>query len=156
MSEPLEQLETLSRPVVQQFIDWCIWEQARPALALILDKVMMTDLADNIRQAADLPALSAMGEQANAYVKRRRAATGPLGLSAAEAGTFEFINMVKAASEDTWDAEAIAFFASRVCGWAGWAATDFTDPMQKNSAERIARQAQAARLDELIRHESAE
>lgn len=154
MSDLLEQLDTLPRSVIEQFIRWCIWEQARPALLLILDRNMMTDFADNIREARNIPVLAQLSEQANAFVKSRRGATGPLGLSAAEAGTFEFTNMMKAATDEAADAEAVAFFASRVCGWAGWASTDFTDPAQKTVAEVEAREEQELYLNQLLRQES--
>lgn len=154
MSNLLEQLDTLPRSIIEQFILWCIWEQARPALLLILDQNMMTDFANEIRQAQNIPVLAQVSERANAYVKNMRGATGPLGLSATEAGTFEFTNMMKAAADEAADAEGVAFFAARVCGWAGWATTDFTNPAQKNIAETQARQEQERRLNHLLHQES--
>ena len=156
MAELLEHLgkDTLPRQLVNEFVSWCVFEQGHPALLLVLDKTMMTEVASKLRDTTDLATLYELGQQANQLAKQARERTGPLGLSAAEAAANEFTKMIDATSETNWDAEGVAFFASRVCGWAGWAETDFADPMQKAVAEKQAREAQEARLEELWRQVS--
>lgn len=156
MTELLDHLgrDTLPEPLVAEFVRWCVWDQARSALLLILEKATLTEIADEIRRAPDLTALVQLGQRANQQAKEVRGKTGPLGYSAAEAAAFEFTNMTNAASDDNWDAEGVAFFASRVCGWAGWAATDFMDPMQKTTAEEHARREQASYLETLWRRQA--
>lgn len=128
-----------------QFVEWCVWEQARPALVTVLEKTVLSPLASEFRSAGDLPTLVALGQRANDEVTRAQGDTGPLGLSAAKGALFEFNNMLAAIPEPDFDPEAAAFFAARVCGWAGWAA-DFSQPGRKSQAEAEAREQQAARL----------
>ncbi len=156
MAELLEHLgkDTLPRQLVKEFVNWCVFEQGYPALLLVLDKTMMTEVASKLRETTDLDTLYKLGQEANLLAKEARERTGPLGLSAAEAAANEFTKMIEATSEPNWDAEGVAFFASRVYGWAGWAETDFADPMQKAIAERQARKAQEACLEELWRRVS--
>ncbi len=153
MANLLERLDqdTLPRPMVAAFIEWCIWDQARTALVLVLGKTGLETVADDFDQARDIPALEDLSARAIAAIKAARGRTGPLGISAAEAAVFEFANLLKAASEPDWDPMGAAFFSARVCGWAGWAATDFSQPLQKTEAEQTARRDQEARLQELWR-----
>jgi len=150
MSSILDHLskDTLPETLIKEFVRWCVWEQARPAFSLVLNKGTVTDIADAVESAENLAELVEIGEKANEYAKSMRGRTGPLGLSAIEATAFEFTNMIRAAGEN-WDPEGVAFFASRVCGWAGWASTDFADPMQKAVAEKQARAHQEAQLQKL-------
>lgn len=158
MSDLLEHLgkDTLPKPLVDEFVRWCVYEQARPALLDVLEKADIKDIAASIRQAHSLVDLARLGEQASAHAKSLRGRTGPLGLSAAEAAAFEFTNLTRAASEDFFDAEGVAFFSSRVCGWAGWASTDFSDPGRKAKAEGTARQQQNSELERLWKRYSPE
>jgi hypothetical protein len=146
--------DTLPREVVNSFVHWCIWEQARPAMTIVLERAGLTDIAVQMHDAADIPMLTRLGQETNQHIRMLRGQTAPLLLSAAEAAAFEFNNLTNAASEDQWDAEGVAFFAARVCGWASWADTDFTDPTRKAAAERIARKAQIAELERLLRETS--
>jgi hypothetical protein len=153
MTDLLNQLagDAVPGEVVNQFVGWCVWEQARPALTLVLAKVGLDEMVEAINTVDDLRALAYLSHEANAYIKDLRGSTGPLLLSAAEAATFEFSSMTAAAGEEDWDVEGVAFFAARVCGWAGWAAIDFADPAQKAAAEDHARQQQAQVLERLWR-----
>jgi hypothetical protein len=148
--------DTLPRRVVNTFIHWCIWAQARPAMAIVLERAGLTDIAVRMRDAGDLAVLTRLGHETNQHIRMLRGQTAPLLLSAAEAAAFEFNNLTNAASEEYWDAEGVAFFAARVCGWASWADTDFTDPTRKAAAERIARKAQVAELERLLRETSGD
>jgi hypothetical protein len=141
--------DTLPPVMVEMFAHWCIWEQARPALALVLQRANLQDIALRIDQATDLYSVARLGKSANAHIRALRASADPLGMSAAEAATFEFANIIKAADEKNLDAEAVAFFAARVCGWAGWAQTDFKDPRHKIAAEKQASARQERYLEKL-------
>jgi len=143
--------DTLPSQLVQQFIDWCILEQARPALVTVLDVVGLSEISTRIQNTDPYPRLLALSTYANEQAKqlREHAKTGPLGYSAAEAAAFEFANMLNAADDAQFDAEAVAFFASRVCGWSGWANTQFRNPQEKAIAESTARQQQETYLQEL-------
>jgi len=143
--------DTLPEALVDAFIQWCIWEQARPALITVLEVGMMHDLADNLRHAETLVALMEHGDLANAYAKQMQGQANPKMLSAAEAAAFEFGNMMRATTPDHYDAEEVAFFASRVCGWAQWAISGFADPNEKMQAEDDARKEQETHLERLWR-----
>lgn len=150
MSDILNQLgsDSVPREVLESFMGWCVWQQARPALTLVLAKVGLDELVAAIDATDDLTTLARLSQQANATIKELRGSTGPLLLSAAEAATFEFSSMTAAVGDD---AEGVAFFAARVYGWAGWAAVDFADPAQKTAAETQARQQQASTLERMWR-----
>ncbi len=128
------------------FVNWCVWEQARPALVRVLEKTVLSSLASEFQAAGDLATLAALGQRALEEVERAHADTGPLGLSAAKAAVFEFNNLLATVPEPDFDPEAAAFFAARVCGWAGWTDADFGPPETKTRAEDAARQQQAVRL----------
>lgn len=154
MSDLLEQLdqETLPGTVVDAFVHWCIWQQARPALLLILEKNEMDEVAAAFQGTDDYRALTQVAAR---YAHALHGTTGQLGLSAARAAVFEFSNMMQAASPDYWEPEAVAFFAARVYSWAGWAATDFSDPGQKVAAQTQAEQQQEATLARLMQQAHA-
>jgi len=128
------------------FVDWCVWELARPALATVLEKAALGSLASEFRAAGDLATLVALGQRANEDITRAHGDTGPLGLSAAKGAVFEFNNLLAAIPEPDFDPEGVAFFSARVCGWA---AADFSQAERKTQAEQEAREQQAARLSEL-------
>ncbi|RMG80317.1 MAG: hypothetical protein D6712_18270 [Chloroflexi bacterium] len=152
MSELLQQLSKDIFPptLIQQFVDWCIWEQARPALLLVLHKVQLNELAQVLEAAQDIGQLLTATEQVAQRIHEARKSTGPLGLSAAEAAAYEMQNILKSALDEGDDPESVAFFAARVCGWAAWAETNFTNPAQKPIAEAAARDAQIHKLENLI------
>lgn len=131
------------------FANWCVWEQARPALVTVLEKTVLSPLASEFRAASDLETLVALGQRAVGEVTQAHGDTGPLGLSAAKGAVFEFNNMLAAIPEPDFDPETAAFFAARVCGWAGWASADFSQPDSKARAEQEAHQQQETRLREL-------
>ncbi len=150
MSSLLDHLgkDTLPQPLLEAFVHWCIWEQACPALALVLEKVHLDELAADVGAAQDIATLLAVSERAGNSAHEARTTTGPLGMSAAEAAAFEVANLARAADSD-WDPESVAFFSARVCGWAGWAESEFTQPAKKTNAESAARQAQEQQLKTL-------
>jgi hypothetical protein len=148
MDELLSQLgrDILPKQVVSKFIYWCVWQQARQALVLILEEAKLTDIAESIQSAQDLPSVTKLSEKAKSHIELLDNSQNPRGLSAAEGAVFEFINMAKSAEEATFDAEGVSFFASRVCGWAGWAVTGFSQMAEKAASEEAALQAQEAQL----------
>lgn len=142
---------TLSKPLLDAFVEWCVWQQARPALCLVLTKTTLNHLADQLNAAQDLGHLTLITERASQEIKAARQRTGPLGLSAAEAATYEYGNLLRVATDAQFDPEEAAFFAARVCGWGGWAASDFTQPTRKGQVEAEAREEQEAQLQRLWR-----
>ncbi len=152
MSELLQQLSKDIFPptLIQQFVDWCIWEQARPALLLVLQKVQLEEPAQILAAAQDIDQLLIATEQVAQRIFEARKSTGPLGLSAAEAAAYEMQNMLRAALDEGDDPESVVFFSARVCGWAAWAETGFTNPAQKAIAEATARDKQTHTLEKLI------
>jgi hypothetical protein len=131
------------------FAHWCIWEQARPALVDVLARINLTTVAEKIEQATDLKRVLQASADANESIRSMRAQADPLGASAAEAAAYEFEHIVRAANENDLDADAIAFFAARVCGWAGWAHTDFKVMARKAEAEAEAHDLQKQKYMEI-------
>lgn len=151
MTDFLEHLskDTLPPVMVDHFVRWCVWEQARPALVNILEHTGVTDLAENIRSAQNYSDLEKYSEQAGNYAHEIAKRTGPLGISTAEASAFLVQKLAHAAQEADWDPEGVSFFTIQVCGWSGFADTTFTDMRRKMSAGEEARIAQEAKLQDL-------
>ncbi|MCS6835914.1 MAG: hypothetical protein NZ750_07840 [Anaerolineae bacterium] len=143
--------DTVPSHVLEAFVSWCIWEQARPALMSILDKTGLQAAADALRQAHDLAHLQSVCQSASQQAHEARRRTGPLGLSTAEAAANLMARLARSASEADFDAEGVAFFAAQIVGWAGFAESGFSDSRRKMQAEDEARQAQEARLRALWR-----
>lgn len=146
--------DVLPREVIQAFVTWCVWEQSRPALAQVLEQTPLAGLTEQLRSAQDLPALAALAAEVR-FAPEETSSDNPLAISAAEGAAFEFANLVQAAQEAEIDAESVAFFASRVCGWAGWASRNFTSQADKTAAEQSARQAQEDRLEAIYQQFTA-
>ena len=151
MSTLLEHLgrDSLPAEMVDDFIRWCVFQQARPALVLILDKASLTKHAARVENASSYGDLVTVADAARETAHEARQKTGPLGLSASEAAAFLTTRLAKAATEAEWDPEGVAFFCAQVCGWAGFAETGFTDASTKPRAEAAARKAQEEKLTAL-------
>jgi hypothetical protein len=151
MSGLLDQLgrDTLPRPVIDEFVHWCIWQQARQALVLVLEDNQLMEIAAEIQSAVDLLTAERLSKEAKDHIQGLSTRNDPMGLSAAEGAAFEFINMAAAAKDDVFDVEGVSFLSSRVCGWAGWALNGYANPQEKVAAEQAALQAQEAHLQEL-------
>jgi hypothetical protein len=148
MGDLLEHLgkDTLPGAVVESFVEWCVWEQAQPALVTILKRTGLPTLVNEIRAARDLQSLASASEKIGNFIHEIRRETGPLGLSTAEAVSFLVSRLALAARKDDWDPEGVAFFAMQAVGWSAFAETSFTNPMQKPEAEKRARIAQETQL----------
>jgi hypothetical protein len=151
MSNLLEHLnrETFPPAMIEAFIQWCIWEQARPALVTVLQKTGLDPHALEIMHAKTYTALAQACQNAGMDAHEARKRTGPLGLSTAEASAFLVQRITQAATEADWDPEGIAFYSAQVMGWAGFAEAGFADPRAKSAAESAARHAQETKLNEL-------
>lgn len=147
--------DTLPHKIESAFVDWCVWQQARPALMLVLKKANLEHIAEKVGAIRDLGTLASLSTRASKEAKESTKKTGVLALSAAEAVAYEVANLTNAASETHWDPESVAFFAARLVGWAGWAETDFSEPSRKTLAETSARQDQEDQLQILWRDMSA-
>lgn len=151
MSNLLDQLsqDTLPAQMVESFVSWCVMEQARPALASVLEKADQIELASQIRQASTLETLTQLGGDAHKLSKSSDTKELIMANTAIEAAAFEFNNMLEATNEQDIDAESVSFFAARVCGWAGWASQSFGDVSAKSNAEQAAIRSQEKRLETL-------
>jgi hypothetical protein len=153
MTTLLEHLgrDTLPPAVIDAFVQWCVWQQARPALLTVLNKTSLIEGAQQVEVASTYAELQRVTALIGADVHAMRTRTGPLGLSAAEAASFLVSKMAAAATETDWDPEGVAFFAAQMQGWAAFAETNFSDPIKKSASEQQARQQQEAMLTELYR-----
>lgn len=153
MTTLLEHLgrDTLPPAVIDAFVQWCVWQQARPALLTVLNKTSLIEGAQQVETASTYAELQRVTALIGADVHAMRTRTGPLGLSAAEAASFLVSKMAAAATENDWDPEGVAFFAAQMQGWAAFAETNFADPIKKSAAEQQARQQQEAMLNDLYR-----
>jgi hypothetical protein len=151
MTQLLDHLgkDTLPESLLREFVDWCVWDQARPALETILTKTGLVTHAAAIHKTSDLVEFAAAAEAAGKQAHEARKNTGPLGLSTAEATSFLTHKMLIAALSDPVDVEEIAFYVVQVVGWKAFAEADFLNPMKKPEAESQARQAQETKLQEL-------
>lgn len=152
MSELLAHLskDTLPTEMVKEFINWCVWQQAKPALVTILEHTGLDEMAAAIVACNGIGALAEISQNSGKLLHDKRPKTGPLGLSTAEAALFLVSRMATAASEKDWDPEGVAFFSAQTCGWAGFAQSSFTDATRKVGAEKAARQQQEDKLTQMI------
>jgi hypothetical protein len=152
MAELLKQLENDALPqnVVVAFTNWCIWEQALPALATVVEHAGIDNAENHLRAADDIIVLAEITEQIRDYVSVNRDQISPLAYSSTEAALFEFLNLLSDAG-DAGEPASVAFFAARVCGWAGWVQTRFQDATQKIAAEEQARADQENKLSQLMK-----
>ena len=153
MTTLLEHLgrDTLPPAVIDAFVQWCVWQQARPSLLTVLRQTALLEAVQKVEAAATYAELQHITTAIGADVHAMRTRTGPLGLSAAEATSFLVSKIAVAATESEWDPEGVAFFASQVQGWAAFAESGFTEPMRKPAGEQLARQQQETMLAELFR-----
>lgn len=153
MSDLLDHLskDTLPADLVAEFLKWCVWGQARPALLTVLEKTGLMDEAETLRVVNDYNHLARVSQRIGEQAHEARQRTGPLGLSTAEATAFLVHRLALAAMESDFDPEGVAFFTAQVVGWAAFAEAGFADPARKASAEREARASQEAQLAQLWR-----
>lgn len=145
--EYLEQ-DTLPDALRARFIRWCVLEQARPALAALLETTALAEAGTILRDADDIAALAQL-----IHALKSRAGTlaghGKVG-TAAIAALFEFENLIRAARDSVPDASASAFFAARVCGWQALVYEGRHHPARKREAETRAHRNQETILRYLI------
>ena len=151
MSEYLDNLgkDVFPAAMIDEFIKWCVWEEARPALVEILIVTSLGALADQIEQANTYAELERISEEAGNHAKQIGKSTGPLGISTAEAAAFLSQKLAHAAQEAEFDPEAVAFFATQIISWHAFAGTMFTDMKKKIAAINESREKQEAKLAEL-------
>jgi len=153
MTTLLEHLgrDSLPPAVIDAFVRWCVWQQARPALLTVLKQTGLHEAVEQVEGATTYAELHQITAAIGADVHAMRTRTGPLGLSAAEATCFLVSRIAAAATEAHWDPEGVAFFAAQMQGWAAFAETGFSEPVRKPAGEQQARQQQEAMLSELYR-----
>lgn len=148
MSDLLSHLgkDTLPDALIRDFVNWCVWELARPSLVTILQLTDLKEDAALIDSIDDYEVLSATCEAVGRHANAARQSTGPFGLSTAEAAAFLAQRLAKSAAEENVDEEEVAFFTIQVCGWRGFAESKFADYKRKAEAENEARQEQEEKL----------
>jgi hypothetical protein len=151
MSQLLDNLsqDVFPPAMVDHFVRWCIWEQARPALVSVLTLTGVTDLADEINAASSYTELERLSEQAGNHAHEIGQRTGPLGISTAEATAFLVQKLAHVAQEADWDPEAVSFYTIQVMGWQGFAQSSFTEMRKKIEVTEAARITQEEKLAEL-------
>lgn len=151
MTEFIDNLgkDTFPPAMIDHFVRWCVWEQARPALVEVLSVTGVGDLADEIKKTGSYSELEKLSEKAGNYAHEIGQRTGPLGISTAEATAFLSQKLARAAQESDWDPEAVSFFTIQVVSWRGFAETMFTDMKKKIEAADNARDQQEEKLAEL-------
>lgn len=151
MSSLLEHLgrDTLPGPMVEAFVAWCIWEQARPALSRVLSATGQALSAEEVAAAHDLPALIDASKRSGERAHAARNEPNPVGLATAEAASFLVHKIARTATTAEWDPEGVAFFSAQVVGWAVFAEVGLAEPTRKSEAESQAIAAQEAYLREL-------
>lgn len=151
MSTLLEHLnkETLPDAMVVDFVNWCVWQQACPALVRVLQAAGLYEIAEQIASTTDLDALGNIAVATDARQDLLANDRKPLRISALEA-TFHLVQrLVEAAHDRGWDPEGVAFFSEQICGWSGFALSAFSDTKQKEIAEAQAHQEQITYLSQL-------
>lgn len=151
MSEFIENLskDTFPPVMVEAFVRWCVWEQARPAIVEVLKLTGVTGLAQEIDETQSYQELERLSETAGNYAQEIGKRTGPLGISSAEAASFLMQKLAHAAQEAEFDPEAVSFFTIQVVSWQGFAETLFTDMKKKIESANQARDRQEEKLAEL-------
>jgi hypothetical protein len=129
--------EHLPREAETRFIEFCIWQQARPALVQILEAVEMPVYAAEMSGAADLAGLQKCASDAAMTALTTRNIP-VMALAAVQGTASEVEALVKAADPAEADAAAVSFHAARLVGWASWAINKFSTGMFKSSAEQVA------------------
>lgn len=138
--------EQLPLQAEQRFIDFCIWEQGRPALARVLEAAGLSEHAAQVTAVDNLEALTACVAEAAAAAAG--ASLPMMALAAVQGVAAEIEQMAAVADAKDGDSGAVSFHAARIAGWAGWAANNFGQGMFKSSAEEIA---YGEQLQELMR-----
>ncbi len=132
---------TLPQPLIAAFANWCIWEQGRPALIVVLSQAGLTEVARPLELARTPHMLEKASQQALEAAHQARQQHGPHAFYAAEAACFLMNRLLASARESDLDAEAVVFFTAQICGWAGFAMTGFKNPAEKTKSEKRGRAA---------------
>lgn len=132
----------------RKFIEFCIWQQARPAIVQILRAASLEAQAGEAGQARDLASLTACVRDAAATAER--AGLPVLALGAVQAAAAELAQLGEAADPTDGDPEEVSFHAARLAGWASWAENSFQTGMFKTSGEEVAYGTQLQALMTLV------
>lgn len=131
--------DTLPQPLVAAFTNWCIWEQARPALIIVLSQAGLSEVSRQLELARTPHMLEKASKNALEAAHQARQKHGPHAFYAGEAASFLMNRLLVSARESDLDAEAVVFFTAQICGWAGFAMTDFKNPAEKTKSEKKGR-----------------
>ncbi len=129
--------EHLPDEIERRFMDFCVWQQAHPAIVQILESCQLPESARTAAEAASLDALGACVQRAAASVKDRRDIP-VMALGTIQGVASEVEQIALHAGPVEADAGAVSFHAARLVGWASWARNKFGTGMFKTSAEEVA------------------
>jgi hypothetical protein len=141
--------EKLPKEAERRFVEYCIWQQSRPALVQIMKSVKLNTYAAELTRVNTLEALSECMNNAGMSALTTRDIP-VMALAAVQGAVAEAEAMVKSASAQDADAAAISFHAARIVGWASWAINNFSTGMFKSSAEQVAYGEQLQQLMKML------
>ena len=128
--------EQLPEDIEYQFVQYCIWKQAYPAVRQILET---TGLATTIAPLEDLNQLDdllARTRQAAATVHQVQIPVMAFG--AVQGMAAETEQIAAAVTPTMVEADVVSFHAARLVGWATWSKNNFGTGMLKTTAEEVA------------------
>jgi hypothetical protein len=120
----------------RKFIQFCVWQQARPAFIQVLQAAGLSNYAKEADAMADLPSMVECARLAAETAHRSRLPV--LAMGAVQGMSAEIAQLAAAADPAEFDAEAVSFHAARLVGWATWASNKFGTGVFKASAEAAA------------------
>jgi hypothetical protein len=140
--------EHLSAETERKFVEFCVWNQAYPALQQVLQA---TGLDSQVPEGASASTLDALVDCARKAANLAKQADLPvLHLGAVQGIYSEIDQMAAAAGADVVDADAVSFHAARLVGWATWSSNQFQPGVFKVTAEEVAYGEQLQALMDLL------
>ena len=140
--------EKLPAQAERQFIEFCLWQQARPAIVQILRETGLDAYAE---EAAGVKTPAALAACVHRAAKVAQSAKLPImAFATVQGAATDTEQLAAAAHPDTDDPEAASFHAARLAGWATWAANQFQNGTLKTTAENVAYGAQLKMLMNLL------
>ncbi len=136
----------LASQTEQQFVNYCLWEQAVKACVAILEQTHLPELAHELGAAQDTTTLLIVAHRVARQA--RRAGLGVMPLAAVQGMAAELEQLIQAAQPGDIDSDAVSFHAARLAGWAGWVHSSFRTGVFKSNAEDAA---YAEQLQHLMR-----
>lgn len=138
-----------STAAAQQYIDFCVWQQARPAIVKVLESCDQPAYALQAEEAGQVAILAESTQQAATAILLRRGIP-VMQLAAVQGIAGEMKQIATAVEADLPDLEAMSFHAARLVGWAAWADYNFGTGSAKAHAEEAAYAKQLQTVHQLL------